>query len=641
MSSIDKYVEGEARACNPNVRVIKVLGRIQGYIGRHKVFDIADRYGYLNDREASIIRESIRAYEEEQRERERREALRIENERLAARKKVKCELDEARRVLEASYREAEELHRKQSSLAPLKSRLSSIRGCDVSAYEERLRTLEEKMKKSGEAIRREYGEKRKELDAIVIREDAGAETYRAQSKQIRACDKLVSAGKLPLGEIERLREELDRLFVLVERINRFESELGRLPAGGEAGAIAEAARREIKQCRIASLEDASALISRLTERLSEVKSAEFRQRAGERAAELSHLDGLLRACEEMREYAVVQTYEAADHRAEIKERAGQVLDAYTELASADYTTCREDRLDSVLRQARAFLLTEENDPDALRQLESMLEECAGYRRDDLLLADAYREYLARVEELTVRGEELDAIEPFDPNAPEAQRDRMNEKLLAQDVVEAVSRTRTSFVLACRVMEEMGYKMLRYDIGAGEGDVDSLACEGIYAIPGCEGVVFQLIVSDCNVTRRLVRVQRPGGYPSSAERVLEVAGIIEETDEIGRFFERYAEIGGGELRITGAIDTGSEGAKEAILQNGAYVIGEENAEADKYYESLTSGASAAERAKWETRLPASEIREKTKAKDVKDAREEESRACQSALAQKRARISHAD
>ena len=83
MSSIDKYVAGEARKYNPDVVVEHINGRLVGKINGREIFSIADRYGYLNKEEESIIKSSMLRFEEEEKER-----IRIEKEqcRLALNK---------------------------------------------------------------------------------------------------------------------------------------------------------------------------------------------------------------------------------------------------------------------------------------------------------------------------------------------------------------------------------------------------------------------------------------------------------------------------------------------------------------------------------------------------------------------------
>ena len=75
MSSIDKYVAGEARKYNPDVKVEHIDGRLVGKINGREVFSIADRYGYLNKEEESIIKSSMLRYEEEEKERILKEYL--------------------------------------------------------------------------------------------------------------------------------------------------------------------------------------------------------------------------------------------------------------------------------------------------------------------------------------------------------------------------------------------------------------------------------------------------------------------------------------------------------------------------------------------------------------------------------------
>ena len=109
MSSIDKYVEGEARSCNPRVHVYKRFGQIVGEIDGHTVFSISDRYGYLSDSERNTIHSSIMAYEEEEKERQRREQERLENERKAVRDSLKASIVSAKNNLNRSFADAKKV----------------------------------------------------------------------------------------------------------------------------------------------------------------------------------------------------------------------------------------------------------------------------------------------------------------------------------------------------------------------------------------------------------------------------------------------------------------------------------------------------------------------------------------------------
>ena len=73
MSSIDKYVIGEARKYDPRVRVTHEGGNLVGRVDGKVVFSIADRYGYLNNSERDAIRTSFDLFEEQEKERRRME----------------------------------------------------------------------------------------------------------------------------------------------------------------------------------------------------------------------------------------------------------------------------------------------------------------------------------------------------------------------------------------------------------------------------------------------------------------------------------------------------------------------------------------------------------------------------------------
>ena len=103
MSSIDKYVRTEARKYNPNVEVEHVMGRLVGKVNGKVVFNLADRYGYLNEHERSIIQESMNRYEEERLEKERQERLRIEAEKRAALRRFEQSSASVKARLEQSH----------------------------------------------------------------------------------------------------------------------------------------------------------------------------------------------------------------------------------------------------------------------------------------------------------------------------------------------------------------------------------------------------------------------------------------------------------------------------------------------------------------------------------------------------------
>ena len=114
MSSIDKFVKNVACGLDRRVRVINSFGRIKGYIGTVKVFDIADRHGYIDSDEREAVEEGIRYYHlNEARLREEEARRRAEEERRRIEEKRRRD-EEARQTALRKLRES--IERKKSSV---------------------------------------------------------------------------------------------------------------------------------------------------------------------------------------------------------------------------------------------------------------------------------------------------------------------------------------------------------------------------------------------------------------------------------------------------------------------------------------------------------------------------------------------
>ena len=634
MSSIDKYVIGEARECNPNVRVEKICGRITGYIGTKKVFDIADRYGYLSEDERSIIRESIRAYDEERLERERREQARLENERKIAQAAFRRNVLRARDAITESHQSAMKLFTQTSSTTSASSKLAKLSRFHVSAYAARIREIDEKMIVCKKRMEQDYQTQLSQIKRIEmsVRDDSTTREYIYQASQLQQVRTTIVTANIPVEEIYQLEGELDKLTDVLKKVEIIETDLRKIPNSGMAGAIAQNAIREIGGYEIKSLEDVDRLIMKLQELTAEIKLVVFQNRTQERADQIALLDGIVRACSQLRSYNVEQNYVAESHRNEIVEIAHTVASQYSRLSMADYSTCSKERIEQIINTVQEVLIGTKSDEQTLVTLRRFLDEGERYERDDALQANHYADYKRKTEELINRGYPIEDIDRFDPFHYEEQRQRLNHLLLQQDVEEAISRTTTTFLMACKTMEDMGYNMLYYDMGGDNHEGDALAQEAIYVMPGCEGVVFRLVVSDCNISRKIVGIQRTSGACTTVARVREVAAKIEADGEIEEFFGRYAEAEGGELTVTAAVDTETEGCDAVIEANGCFVLSEEG---EAKYDEIVSTGTQQQRNHWQTRVTQNVHSEVVKANEGCSEREAESRQCYDTLKRARA------
>ena len=108
MSSIDKGVEQVVNRMGRNVKVEKRGNTIYGVMNGEVIFSLADRYGYINSSEEAIIRDGIRRYDME--EKQRRE--RAEAERRARAEAIRRAQEEAERQRRAELeRERKAAHK--------------------------------------------------------------------------------------------------------------------------------------------------------------------------------------------------------------------------------------------------------------------------------------------------------------------------------------------------------------------------------------------------------------------------------------------------------------------------------------------------------------------------------------------------
>jgi len=433
MSSIDKYVESEARSCNPHVRVVNIGGRIKGYIVTTKVFDIADRYGYLDASESKMIHDGIAAYEEsqrlerERRERERameleRERARLEAERVAAISALRDEVSKVKNELARSYESAKKAYERAVSDVDLSRRLTAIRGFDVSAYGERISALETKMRNAATGIDGEYRSRLEDISGIEsgISDSLSTDEAISRTRRLKRIGTEIVGTELPVSDIRRLGEELDKL---AETVGRLEAELSRLTAiKGSArvrGMINDAVSYA-RSSKICSLDDAQRMIEDIRERVRAVVEVAASEAIAENIDEIAVLNGIVSSCEQLREYVVEQNYTATSYRREIVDAASEVIKAYTELREAEYTTCYSERISQVLTMVQEILIGDYTDGATLEQLRAVFDEAAEYKREDSLQADNYADYLNKVAELTDRGYDAALIEDFDPRAYDEQ-----------------------------------------------------------------------------------------------------------------------------------------------------------------------------------------------------------------------------
>ena len=455
--------------------------------------------------------------------------------------------------------------------ADFSAALRDMGAYNVDAVAARAQSLSDRVNACRERLDAEYAEKKRALDAFTIDGTSTAEQYFTQEEQLKKFGARLSAGRLPAEELRAFGEELHSLKKTLGEVDALSERIR--AAAGTDGQFAADILRELRTAPISSEGDVAALLDRVQEGLAELKRRAYSRRAEEGEARIAALGGAMEALTKFREYVITQDYRAADHRAEVLEWADKVYSAYSGLETAE----------------------------------------------ELIERGAWEE------------------EPFDACGYDAQRARLNERLYGLDTEEAVSRSRVSLIVARKAMEEMGYRLIDCNFGALDGadgaitrNTDALACEAVFARPGCEGVVVQLIASDCGLIRRLLPVRRTDGRETSAARVLEVAKTMEQRGELEDFYGRYQKECGA-LALQSAVDTDTAGSEDVVRSHGAYRLTEER---ERAFNDAVASGSEAERAAWATRLRAGQAVQSSVLKETEDVRARAAQHTAEAIRRKR-------
>lgn len=591
MSSIDKGVENVARGCDPSARVVRSGDKLMVKVNGVTVVTLADRYGYINESERAAIERGIRNYRIEQRRREEEERRRREEEERRRR-------EEERRRLEAERRRA------VAALNREKQNAAALVDASVKAAEEAAKNMRKKLDAlaldgGGHDVSKfnaEIAEASKKADAELARvkskaarlkrEIAGIdatqtkEAYDATAK-LKGMDKSVACDLSDCG-YDRIKREREALKTALDALVQVEERMASIAAGNGAAARVADMIAKIRGAKIACASDAEKLAADLSGRMSALRSELYDDATSALRAEIDEICGRLEDRSVWRsDESVVYTRSHSVER-EVKENAERTISEYTRLVEAEYTVCDRDKALVAIEYAKRVLAEQGEDAADRDALRALIDEAEEYSRRDGELRKHYGDYLDLRGRLEERGELTENLSEFDVFDHETQRNKMIEKLVRLDVEDFAEQTEVAYMAACRVMIDLGFKMLACDLS------DGAAYEAIFVKEGRNGAAWQIVAEGDRVTRRLVGIRRVNGDVSSVDSRMAAALTDEEAGDDIEFVRRLAELSD-RTALTGAVSTGDDGSREAIEKNGVFAL--ESEDAEREYDRLVGGETA--------------------------------------------------
>ena len=407
------------------------------------------------------------------------------------------------------------------------------------------------------------------------------EAYDATAK-LKGMDKSVTCDLSDCG-YDRIKREREALKAALDALVQVEERMASIAAGNGAAAARVADMiAKIRGAKIACAADAEKLAADLSGRMSALRSELYDDATSALRAEIDEICGRLEDRSVWRsDESVVYTRSHSVER-EVKENAERTIDEYTRLVEADYTVCDRDKALGAIEYAKRVLAERSDDAADRDALRALIDEAGEYSRRDGELRKHYDDYLDLRGMLEERGELTENLSEFDVFDYETQRNKMIEKLVRLDVEDFAEQTEVAYMAACRVMIDLGFKMLACDLS------DGAAYEAIFVKEGRNGAAWQIVAEGDKVTRRLVGIRRANGDVSSVDSRMAAALADEEAGDDIEFVRRLAELSD-RTALTGAVSTGDDGSREAIEKNGVFAL--ESEDAEREYDRLVGGETA--------------------------------------------------
>lgn len=591
MSSIDKGVENVARGCDPSARVVRSGDKLMVKVNGVTVVTLADRYGYINESERAAIERGIRNYHVEQRRRDEEERRRREEEERRRREEERRRLEaERRRAVAALNREKQNaaalvdasVKAAEEAAKNMRKKLDALTldggGHDVSKFNAEIAEASKKADAELARVRSKAASLKREIAGIDATQTK--EAYDATAK-LKGMDKSVACDLSDCG-YDRIKREREALKTALDALAQVEERMASIAAGNGAAARVADMIAKIRGAKIACAADAEKLAADLSGRMSALRSELYDDATSALRAEIDEICGRLEDRTVWRsDESVVYTRSHSVER-EVKENAERTIAEYTRLIEAEYTVCDRDKALVAIEYAKRVLAEQGDDAADRDALRALIDEAGEYSRRDGELRKHYDDYLDLRGMLEERGELTENLSEFDVFDHETQRNKMIEKLVRLDVEDFAEQTEVAYMAACRVMIDLGFKMLACDLS------DGAAYEAIFVKEGRNGAAWQIVAEGDRVTRRLVGIRRASGDVSSVDSRMAAALADEEAGDDIEFVRRLAELSD-RTALTGAVSTGDDGSREAIEKNGVFAL--ESEDAEREYDRLVGGETA--------------------------------------------------
>lgn len=567
MSSIDKYVEEHAQNLDRRVRVTNSGGRIVGRINGQVVFNVADRYGYLNDNERAIIQRGVNNYlvqEREEAARRAEEEARRRREEEERRRRLEAErqsaIAQARTAIQNKKAEAERYFNSLTNPAvptivvPQEIKdvfdTSSLIASTKSEMEKNVREANDMLKNKKESTLRLLNSN---LNSINNATTASARQIAQTTNNISFTADLSGFNK----DNQKIIQNLNNVLRSCENVLKQLKEVDRKYHNQTTQSLIQ----RVRNIPIKTTKDLQKVVDMINSAIGAIADEADKAAIQASLNELSKANEGLMELKLSSDVEIGQVYEIPKFENEINVTKNTILGIREKLLSAEFTTASS----AVLIQVQQYLESAELGEAVYQSGKEIVDQLEKISLEDERLKPAFDAFTRAKEDALLNG--LDVDMEFDPVNSEAQLDAIAEQLAIKQIEDSKSEMWNRAVATKVLMNETGYDQ----IGAKEEEGMLVF---IYARKDLQGVVMQVTVTAEGMRRRLIGVKM-NGKETPIEAIKEAGRKLEAENEPATFLDNYNKLFP-EAQM--AEDYGladDPGIEEVIENNGNYDLDEEN------------------------------------------------------------------
>lgn len=568
MSSIDKYVEQEAQSLNRNVRVSKMGSYIVGTLNGEVVFQIADRYGYLNESERRAIAEGLENYEERKRLEEERIRRLIEEQKAELRNKINQAVSTKRQIISNLIQsDNNRLAKANESLSTVSSDLEYLRTkqFQVDSFFNKMQTIKSEFATLTEKNNQKYEQYQNIVNEISNKNNSSlsVEQYENLLNQINRLEFKDEGNVASLIQAQDLSAEVSTIKTSLQEILNVVNDLEKFAGNASVTKkLFEDMKIRMTTINITSLKDVADLKHIVDGTIKSIKQIQENEKLANEISNVSELEGILSAWNKINVVREEASYQVKDYRHEIIEKASKGVNSYLKLLSNEFNAVSKESINKTIKRLNEIIIGQKYDFSILQEVDRYKSEYDEIASLNQAYAGDYQEYQRLIEELLKYTDDKTLIPKFDVHRREEIKKQLLETIRNEKRESEKSVLHITGMNVDRTMEEMGYELFKNTTDANE-----YITEKLYTKKGYDGVLWQIVIlSDGSFSRRVIGVNKITSE-TPIDYVLEVAEKMDKEEEPVKFLEIYQKYSGSTPNVTVAVEHDSENAIEKIQENG--------------------------------------------------------------------------